>query len=121
MPIILFTDSEETEKPIDAESDKDMPKSVISLGLVKLLRTRETACSQTTIKGSSSKAFTVRSFVDLRWHKKLCDKSYLERFYVVDSRDLFVVLGRDTFVQDQGSMIKTLGLERQTDGKVAGF
>ncbi|KAI4160433.1 MAG: hypothetical protein LQ342_005757 [Letrouitia transgressa] len=115
--IVVFCEPAETEEAVDAQSDKELPKSIISRGIINRLRAPSSACAITTIKGSNKNAFTTRSVANLRWHKASSAKSYAETFYIVESNELFVVLGCTAFPQPQGHEVSVIGLEQQKDGK----
>ena len=118
MPVIVFDEDEETEESIIAQSDKSLSNSVISQGLIKLLNTSATSCPKKILCDSNNKKYPVQSYADLRWHRQHHDKSYSERFFVIDSVEAFVILGNGAFLQNRGSDVNIIGLEQQTQGNV---
>lgn len=114
----MFSESEETEVTVNAQSDEQLLKSIISKGMINRLGASCLACPTTTITSSKNKTYTVESVAKLRWHKASASKSYEESFFIVDSNDLFVILGRTAFPHCHAREVSVVVLQQQTNGNL---
>ena len=116
----MFSSSEETQGSTLAKADPNLSISIISLEFVHRLGLVYTTCQHDPVKGSQPKTYMPIGKVELRWHKEGEAKSYPETFYIVESTDDDVILGRASFSEEdeaRRSLIHTLALAPQTAGR----
>ncbi|KAL8840378.1 MAG: hypothetical protein Q9176_003871 [Flavoplaca citrina] len=116
--IVLFPEQEEGEDgAIQALSDKNLPFSIISRGMLNQLGVKYTACYVETVKDAKGNQYSPVGKVDLRWHKKGVGKSHPEPFRVVDQNNSIVILGGPAFpnsVKPAGGSVQPVGAHKQT-------
>ncbi|KAL9618746.1 MAG: hypothetical protein Q9204_008364, partial [Flavoplaca sp. TL-2023a] len=100
---------------ITAQSDKSLPISIISKGMLDRLGVPCTPCQQQTVTDSRNVQHSPVGKVTLRWHKTDGAKSYSDVFFVVDRQSRQVILGKTAFPagnckQSSGSNIYPIGL-----------
>ncbi|KAL8657647.1 MAG: hypothetical protein Q9226_001709 [Calogaya cf. arnoldii] len=84
--IVVFPEKEISEAgdgdgAISAQSDRFLPFSIISTGMLDGLGATYTTCKQNTVKDSRNIQYSPVGKVTLRWHKNDQAKSYSELFY----------------------------------------
>ncbi|KAL8889194.1 MAG: hypothetical protein Q9215_003493 [Flavoplaca cf. flavocitrina] len=104
---------------ITAQSDKSLPISIISKGMLDRLGVVCTPCQQQTVTDSRNVQHSPVGKVTLRWHKTDGAKSYSDVFFVVDRQSRQVILGNTAFPagnckQPSGSNIYPIGVHPQT-------
>ncbi|KAI4262913.1 MAG: hypothetical protein L6R42_001920, partial [Xanthoria sp. 1 TBL-2021] len=120
--IIVFPEkevSEDSDGSIQAQSDKALPYSIISKGMLDRLGVTYTSCQKGAVKDSRNVQHSPIGKVALRWHKNEQGKSYSEIFFVVDSQTALVILGATAFPkssQSSGANIYPIGVQPQTAG-----
>ncbi|KAL8723947.1 MAG: hypothetical protein Q9181_007061 [Wetmoreana brouardii] len=125
--IIIFPEREETDDKdgsIRAQSDKVLPYSIISEGMINQLGVKYTSCQKEAVNDSRNVQHVPVGQVDLRWHKKDQGKTHSETFFVVGSTTPLVILGATAFPnsnQSAGSNIYPIGVQQQTTGLIPAF
>ena len=118
--IVLFPEEEEGEDgAIQALSDKTLPFSIVSRGMLKQLGVQYTTCDVETVKDAKGDQYSPVGKVDLRWHRKGAGKSHPEPFRVVDQNKSIVILGGPAFpksVKPPEGSVKPIGAHKQTAG-----
>ncbi|KAL8911251.1 MAG: hypothetical protein Q9171_003549 [Xanthocarpia ochracea] len=118
--IIVFSEKETSENSdgsVKARSDKSLPFSIISTGMLdRLGGVSYTSCQKDTVKDSKGVQHSPIGKVTLRWHKQESGKSHSETFFVVAEQAALVILGDTSFNntnQPSGGNIYPLGLQQQ--------
>ncbi|KAL9035829.1 MAG: hypothetical protein Q9180_004639 [Flavoplaca navasiana] len=116
--IVLFPEEEEGEDgAIQALSDKTLPFSIISRGMLNQLGVNYTPCNVERVKDAKGDQYSPVGKVDLRWHRKGAGKSHPEPFRVVDQNNSIVILGGPAFpksVKPPGGSVQPIGTHKQT-------
>ncbi|KAL8894604.1 MAG: hypothetical protein Q9192_004187, partial [Flavoplaca navasiana] len=116
--IVLFPEQEEGEDgAIQALTDKTLPFSIISQGMLTMLGVKYTTCYVETVKDAKGEQYSPVGKVDLRWHRKGVGKSHPEPFRVVDQNNSIVILGGPAFpksVKPPGGSVQPIGAHKQT-------
>lgn len=102
-----------------AMSDKSLPFSIISRGMLTQLGVTYTSCQEETVKDAKGAQHSPVGKVDLRWHKKGLGKSHAEPFRVVDNNTSIVILGATAFpnsTKSAGGSVQPIGVHHQTAG-----
>ncbi|KAL8917789.1 MAG: hypothetical protein Q9172_005691 [Xanthocarpia lactea] len=119
--IIVFPEKatcENSDGSVKARTDKSLPFSIISKGMLERLGgVSYTSCQKETVTDSKGVQHSPIGKVALRWHKKESVKSHSETFYVVDSQTALVILGVTSFdntSQSSGGNMYPIGLQQLT-------
>lgn len=112
---------EESDISIQAQSDKVLPFSVVSKGVLAQLKVDCIPCQKETATDSTGVQHSPVGQIKLRWHKKDQAKSYSEVFFVVNSKTPMVVLGSTAFpdgnqLSSTTGNVHPVGLHQQTAG-----
>ena len=117
--ITVFPEFEETEELVQARPDAALDASIICKSVLGRLEISYEACDERLMTDSYETTHTSIGRLDLRWHESDKAKSFLETFFVVESRNPSVILGAKAISEaNQGKEYDTytLGLEKQTAG-----
>ncbi|KAL9037228.1 MAG: hypothetical protein Q9180_003839 [Flavoplaca navasiana] len=109
--IVVFPEKEISEDghgdgAITAQSDKSLPFSIISKGMLDRLGVTYTPCQQMTVTDCKNIQHSPIGKIKLRWHKSEGAKSYSEEFFVENTKSPQVILGETAF--PAGNTISTL-------------
>ncbi|KAL8819673.1 MAG: hypothetical protein Q9223_001944 [Gallowayella weberi] len=118
--ITLFSELEQPEDSdgaVRAQSDHSLPFSIISRPMLQRLGVKWTPGKKETVKDTRGVPHSPVGEVNLRWHKQGLGKSHPETFYVVESSNVFVILGSTAFpnsIQATGGNVQPIGVHEQT-------
>ncbi|CAL8583729.1 hypothetical protein XPA_009348 [Xanthoria parietina] len=109
--------SEDSDGSIRAQTDRSLPYSIISTGMLERLGIVEyPPCQKAAVTHRNVQHFPIGK-VTLRWHKEESAKSYSEAFFVVDKHTALVILGATAFPnsgQSSGGNMYPIGVAAQT-------
>ena len=120
--IIVFPEqavSEDSDGSIRAQTNRSLPYSIISTGMLERLGIEDyPPCQKAAVTHRNVQHFP-NGKVTLRWHKEESGKSHSEVFFVVDTHTALVILGATAFPnssQSSGGNIFPVGVAAQTAG-----
>ncbi|KAI4164426.1 MAG: hypothetical protein LQ342_002073 [Letrouitia transgressa] len=86
---------------IRAQSDRRMPLSIISIGMLHKARVSSYSQCKMEVQGTDSKNYKTVGKVELLWCKESQYKSYYETFYVIEEKTPMVIMGAPSFTPEK--------------------